>query len=104
MDMDHQADEAWILGVQRKLYQWSKANPEEGWRDMWGWVTDPRTLRHAWRRVASNQGGRTAGIDGMTVGRIRKRGEERFLKDCKPNCAPAHIGQSCAAQTHPEGR
>ena len=25
MDMDRQADEAWILSVQRKLYQWSKA-------------------------------------------------------------------------------
>jgi hypothetical protein len=24
MDMDRQADEAWILGVQRKLYQWSQ--------------------------------------------------------------------------------
>jgi len=48
---------------------------------MWGWLTDPRVLRHAWRRVASNKGGRTAGIDGMTVGRIRKRGEDRFLKE-----------------------
>jgi hypothetical protein len=28
MDMDRQADEAWILGVQRKLYQWSQANPD----------------------------------------------------------------------------
>ncbi|WP_245344319.1 group II intron reverse transcriptase/maturase [Sinorhizobium meliloti] len=77
--MDHQA-EAWVLSVQRKLYQWSKANPEDAWRDMWGWVTDLRTLRHAWRRVASNRGGRTAGIDGMTVGRIRNGiGEHRFL-------------------------
>jgi len=24
MDMDHRADTAWLLGVQRKLYQWSK--------------------------------------------------------------------------------
>lgn len=81
MDTDRQADEAWILDVQRKLYQWSKAHPGEGWRDMWGWLTDPRTLRHAWQRVASNKGGRTAGVDGMTVGRIRKRGEDRFLKE-----------------------
>ncbi|NGO55934.1 group II intron reverse transcriptase/maturase, partial [Mesorhizobium camelthorni] len=80
MDMDHWADEAWVLGVQRKLYQWSKANPEDAWRDMWGWVTDLRMLRHAWQRVASNRGGRTAGIDGMTVGRIRQKGEHRFLE------------------------
>jgi RNA-directed DNA polymerase len=32
-------------------------------------------------RVASNRGARTAGVDGMTVGRIRaKRGERRFLE------------------------
>jgi RNA-directed DNA polymerase len=79
--MDHQADEAWVLGVQRKLYQWSKANPEDAWRDMWGWITDLRVLRHAWRRVASNRGGRTAGIDGVTVGRIRNGiGEQCFLE------------------------
>ena len=77
--MDHQADKGWVLGVQRKLYQWSKANPGDQWRDMWGWMTDLRVLRHAWQRVASNKGGRTAGVDGMTVGRIRNRGEHRFL-------------------------
>ncbi|PTE06571.1 group II intron reverse transcriptase/maturase [Mesorhizobium helmanticense] len=81
MDMDRQADEAWILSVQRKLYQWSQANPDDKWRDMWGWLTDIRTIRCAWRRVASNRGGRTAGVDGMTVGRIRaKWGEKRFLE------------------------
>ena len=81
MDMDRQADEAWILSVQRKLYQWSQENPGDQWRDMWGWLTDIRTLRCAWRRVASNRGARTAGVDGMTVGRIRaKVGEQRFLE------------------------
>lgn len=81
MDMDRQADEAWILGVQRKLYQWSQENPGDQWRDMWGWLIDSRTLRCAWRRVASNRGARTAGIDGKTVGRIRaKTGEQRFLE------------------------
>ena len=23
--------------------QWSKANPDDAWRDMWGWVTEPRS-------------------------------------------------------------
>jgi group II intron reverse transcriptase/maturase len=82
MDMDRQDDEAWILSVQRKLYQWSQANPDDNWRDMWGWLTDIRTLRCAWRRVASNRGARTAGVDRMTVGRIRaKQGEQRFLEE-----------------------
>ena len=26
VDSDEQADEVWLLGIQRKLYQWSKAN------------------------------------------------------------------------------
>src|SRR5262249_49858110 len=82
VDTDRQADQAWILGVQRKLYQWSKANPDDSWRDMWGWLTDLRMLRHSWRRVASNRGRRSAGVDGMTVGRIRaKIGERRFLDE-----------------------
>ncbi len=82
MDTDHHADEVWVLGVQRRLYQWSTANPDEAWRDMWGWFTDQRVLRHSWRRVASNQGRRSAGVDGMTVDRIRKRiGEQRFLDE-----------------------
>ena len=50
MDMDRQADEAWILSVQSKLYQWSQANPDDQWRDMWGWLTDIRTLRCRGRR------------------------------------------------------
>jgi group II intron reverse transcriptase/maturase len=81
VDTDRQADDAWVLSVQRKLYQWSKANPAETWREMWNWATDLRTLRHAWRRVASNRGKRAAGVDGVTVGRILARqGEDRFLR------------------------
>ena len=79
MDTDHQAEEAWVLGVQRKLYQQSKANPDEVWRDLWGWLTDLRMIRHSWRRVASNKGKRSAGIDGMTVKHIQQRvGEAMF--------------------------
>jgi RNA-directed DNA polymerase len=29
VDTDYQADEAWVLDVQRRLYQQSKANPDE---------------------------------------------------------------------------
>lgn len=84
MDTDHRADAAWVLGIQRKLYQWSQANPDDAWRDMWNWVADIRTLRHAWRRIASNRGRRTAGVDGLTVGRIRTRiGEQRYLEQVR---------------------
>jgi retron-type reverse transcriptase len=51
---------------------------------MWNWIIDLRNLRNAWRRVASNKGKRSAGIDKMTVGRIRKEiGEMRFLEELR---------------------
>ncbi len=79
--MDYQADEAWVLSVQRRLYQQSKANPEEAWCDLWGWLTDARMIRHAWRRVSTNKGKRSAGVDGITVDRVRQRiGEQAFLE------------------------
>lgn len=59
MDLDFKADYAWVLSVQRKLYQWSKANPEEQYRELWNWLIDLRNLRCAWNRVASNKGKRT---------------------------------------------
>ena len=58
--------------------------PSEAFRDLWNWVTDPRNLRCAWARVASNRGKQTAGIDGMTVGKIRReKGENAFLDELR---------------------
>ena len=94
MDSDDQADEAWLLSVQHKLYQWSRNNPDSCYRELWNWVTDLRNLRCAWRRIASNKGSRTAGIDGITVASIRRRGIEAFLKGLRENCGRAGIGQA----------
>jgi group II intron reverse transcriptase/maturase len=80
VDSDHQADEAWLLSVQTKLYQWSQTHPDDAYRDLWNWVTDPRNLRCAWRTIATNKGKRTPGVDGVTVGDIRRaKGEEAWL-------------------------
>src|SRR5437660_4694374 len=47
---------------------------------MWNWVTQPQNLRLAWRRVASNRGARSSGVDKVTVKHIEARiGVERFL-------------------------
>jgi len=82
MDLDFKADYAWVLSVQRKLYQWSKANPTEAYRELWNWIIDIRNLRCAWNRVANNKGKRTSGIDGITVGSIiRGVGIRCFLED-----------------------
>jgi len=84
VDSDQQADKAWLLGVQRKLYQWSRECPDEMYRELWNWVTDPRNLRSAWRRVSSNKGKRTPGVDGETVARIRSRkGRDVFLQELR---------------------
>ena len=67
VDSDNQADKAWLLGVQRKLYRWSKETPVDAYGDVWNWVTDPRNLRCAWHSIARNKGKRTPGVDGLTV-------------------------------------
>src|SRR5258705_10640224 len=80
VDTDHQANQAWLLDIQRKLYKWSRSHPDEAWRDMWNWVIHPRNLQLAWRRVASNRGARTSGVDKVTVWRVQHRiGVDRFL-------------------------
>lgn len=80
VDSDLHTDTVWLLGVQRKLYQWSQQHPGEAYRELWNWITDIRSLRCAWDRVARNKGQRTPGIDGMTVGRIRQQqGEGTYL-------------------------
>ena len=84
VDTDDQADKAWLLSIQRKLYQWSEANPDGCYRELWNWATDIRNLRCAWRQIASNKGARTAGVDGKTVGRIcSTMGREAFLQELR---------------------
>lgn len=94
MDLDYQANYAWVLGVQRKLYQWSKAHSKEAYKDLWNFIIDIRNLKVAWKKVAINKGRRTPGIDGMTVGIIRHGiGEQSFLEQLRKelregNCRP----------------
>ena len=70
VDSDYQTDEVWLLGVQRKLYQWSREHSDDAYRDLWNWVTDPRNLRIAWGTIAGNRGKKTPGVDGETVASI----------------------------------
>ena len=83
VDSDARTDKVWMLGVQRKLYQWSRGNPEGQYRDVWNWCTDIRNLRCAWRTIAANKGRRTPGVDGVTVKHIRKHGENAYLEEVR---------------------
>ena len=81
VDSGNKAPQAWLLGVQRKLYQWSRENPGEPYGDLWNWVTDPRNLHMAWRTIAGNRGRRTPGVDGATVEKIATGiGVDKFLQ------------------------
>ena len=47
-------------------------------------VYDPAVLVHAWQRVRSNRGARTAGVDGETAHYVTAvRGEQAFLSELR---------------------
>lgn len=84
VDSSYQADHAWLLDIQRKLYKWSRANPDDAYGDLWNWVTDFRNLRLAWRRVSGNRGARSSGADKVTVKDIiRGPGVMSFLSQVR---------------------
>ena len=66
----------WLRVEQRKLYERSEEQVDYVFCKLWGLVTDPRNLRVALARVAGNRGRRTAGVDGITVGRVTRRAED----------------------------
>ena len=55
MDSDERADEAWLLGFQRKIYQWSRNNPDELLSRIVELGNRPAQLACAWRKIASNK-------------------------------------------------
>lgn len=84
MDAVTQLDNDWLLNIQRKLYQWSKGNIRKPHDDLWNWITDSRNLRLAFRRVATNKGSETPGIDKMTAKKIvEKIGTDVFIKNLR---------------------
>lgn len=73
-----------VLNIQRKLHQWSKADSERRFDDLYNWVCDRATLLVAWNRVRSNRGSRTAGLDGWTRWHIEQRiGVISFLEELR---------------------
>ncbi len=62
-------DSAWaaVRRMQTKLHRWALDDPERRFGDLANLVYDPAFLVHAWERVSTNKGARTAGIDRATV-------------------------------------
>jgi len=66
--------------MQVKLHRWATEDPGRRFGDLFNLVYEPAFLRHAWERVATNAGARTAGVDRATVAQIESRiGVETFL-------------------------
>ncbi|MEW6217852.1 MAG: reverse transcriptase domain-containing protein, partial [Candidatus Bipolaricaulota bacterium] len=71
-----------VLKIQTKLHQWASSAPDRRFEDLWNLVYDPAVLVEAWRRVRSNRGARSAGVDGETAHYVQAvRGEQAFLSD-----------------------
>jgi group II intron reverse transcriptase/maturase len=77
------SEKDWLLSAQRKLYARSHEQPDYVFCKLWGLITDPRNLRIAFARVASNRGGRTAGVDGLTVREVVAKGADAFLDEVR---------------------
>jgi len=73
-----------VLEIQTKLHQWATDDPQRRFNDLYNLVWDPAFLAIAWKRVRSNRGARTAGVDGQTARYVTaKIGEEDFLADLR---------------------
>ena len=73
-----------VLRIQTKLHQWATDDAGRRFDDLWNLVYDPAVLVHAWQRVRSNRGARTAGVDGETAHYVTAvRGEQAFLAELR---------------------
>lgn len=75
-----------VLRMQAKLHRWAADDPQRRFADLFNLVADPAFLLVAWRRVRSNRGARSAGIDDQTAYSIEaERGEAAFLAGLRPD-------------------
>jgi RNA-directed DNA polymerase len=73
-----------VLEMQTKLHRWATDSPDRRFDDLFNLVYDPAFLLVAWRRVRSNKGARSAGVDAQTARSIMvDRGEEVFLAELR---------------------
>lgn len=76
--------DARVLHLQRKLHKWATTDGQKRFCDLWNLVCDPATLQVAWKRVSSNKGSRTSGVDAITRYHVEHRyGVDRFLSEIR---------------------
>jgi RNA-directed DNA polymerase len=85
--------------MQTKLHRWAGDDVSRRFGDLFNLVYDPAFLMHAWERVSTNKGARTAGIDKATVALIESRvGVAAFLDQIRDSLksgefAPVEVRQ-----------
>jgi len=89
-----QLDRSWLQSAQRKLYARSRNDLDYTFRELWGLVTDLRNLRIAVERVSHNRGSRSAGVDGITVGKLIQRGVDAFIEQVRRELRDGSYGPS----------
>jgi RNA-directed DNA polymerase len=62
-----------VRRMQTKLHSWAGADASRRFDDLFNLVYDRAFLMHAWERVSTNAGARTAGVDRATVAWIETR-------------------------------
>ena len=74
-----------VLEIQTKLHRWAGEDKTRRFEDLFNFVADPSFLLVAWDRVRGNSGGRSPGVDGMTVARVQGRagGVVAFLDEIR---------------------
>lgn len=70
-----------VLRMQTKLQRWAGEDHERQFDDLYNLVHDPAFLVAGWQLVKHNKGARSAGVDGIRVSDIERRGVEKFLGD-----------------------
>ncbi len=69
-----------VRRMQTKLHHWAGEDASRRFGDLFNLVYDPAFLVHAWERVSTNKGARTAGIDKITAAMVETLvGVEAFL-------------------------
>src|SRR5258707_15503706 len=63
-----------VRRMQTKLHGWAGVDPSRRFDDLFNLVYDRAFLVHAWERVPSNAGARTAGVDRATVAWVEANG------------------------------
>jgi RNA-directed DNA polymerase len=73
-----------VRRMQTKLHRWAGEDPSRRFGDLANLVYDPAFLMHAWERVSTNKGAKTAGIDKITTATVETGiGVEAFLNQLR---------------------